>query len=203
MALLVSAFTGCGSSRTTTVVQPVIATASQATASTPTAPPPTTTAPTSSYPLVQFTTTTRSPHGIWPFTAQLASITENPNGFSGAGEPPQDTYLMVQVDVTSKITGRLVPAPHLTITCHAPDEHGWEPGPDPATGYDEGSQAPDPSGSNVALGDGQPHPWDVEWQVPIGTSTTDVTCALRSDPNSSYLDRLVPRVKVEGTERLN
>ena len=203
VVVLAVALAGCGSGAATVpAVTQTFSTPLPTDTSAPATAQPT--ANTGSHPVVSFTLlSTGATKGRWPFTAQLASITENPNGFSGAGEPPQDTYLMVQVNVTSKITGRLVPAPHLTITCHAPDEHGWEPGPDPATGYDEGSQAPDPGGSNVALGDGQPHPWDVEWQVPIGTSTTDVSCALRSDPNSSYVDQLVPRVKVEGSGRLN
>ena len=155
------------------------------------------------YPVVPFTLiSTATTHGRWPFVAQLAGITENPNGFSGAGEPPQDTYLMVQVDITSKITGRLVPVPKLTVACHAPSDQGWQPGPIPATGYDEGAETdPDPGGNNITLGDGQPHPWDVEWQVPLGTSTTNVKCMLQSDPADAAYP--IPRVVVAGSGRLN
>ncbi len=198
---------GCGSGTTTTatVTQTVAAatqppTVSAPTASTAVAAPSTTTA----YPVVAFTfVSTGTPRGRWRFTAQLASITENPNGFSGAVEPPQDTYLMVQVNVTSKITGRLVPAPKLTVACHALGSHGWEAGPITATGYDEGTEAPDPTGFRTSLGDGQPHLWDAEWQVPIGTSTANVKCVLRPDPHDSYMYFYLPRVIVAGSGRLN
>lgn len=81
------------------------------------------------HPVVHFTLVTHTaPSGTWPFTAQLAEIRENSNGLSGAGEPPQDTYLMVQVDVTSAITARTVPVPKLRVACHAPHEHGWAAG---------------------------------------------------------------------------
>jgi hypothetical protein len=203
---MVPALVGCGSGATTTVTVAHTVTAVPTQPTTATAPPsPTTTTrgPTS-YPVVRFTlVSTGTTHGRWPFTAQLASIAENPNGFTGAGEPPQDTYLLVQVNVTSQITGRVVPAPKLTVTCHAPDEHGWEPGPIPAVGYDAGSESPDPGGSTIALGDGQPHPWDIEWQVPLGTSTTNVKCVLQSDSPDASLYAYLPHVIVTGSGKLN
>lgn len=197
-------FGGCGSGAATTTTTPA-----QTAAASPqppaSAPAAVTTAQPQAYPVVPFTlVSTGTTASRWPFTAQLARVTENPNGFSGAGEPPQDTYLMVQVDVTSQITGRLVPAPKLTVSCRAPGERGWQPGPVPATGYDEGAgSTPDPGGNRIALGDGQPHPWDVEWQVPIGTSTANVRCTLRPDPPQSYADYPVPHVVVAGSGKLN
>ncbi|HEX5852515.1 MAG TPA: hypothetical protein VFY36_05430 [Solirubrobacteraceae bacterium] len=199
---------GCGAGGTTiTVTPPAPAADTPPISTTRSAAAPTTTParPAPSYPVVPFTfVSTATARGRWPFTAQLASITENPNGFSGAGEPPQDTYLMVQVNVTSKITGRLVPAPKLTVSCHAPGDRSWEAGPFSATGYDEGPGTdPSPGGNAVSLGDGQPHPWDVEWQVPIGTSTTNVKCVLRPDPPDSSLYAYLPHVLVAGSGRLN
>lgn len=159
-ALLVPTLAGCGSGRATTVtdVRSDLVTVPQATASTPTAQPTTTTAPTPSYPVVHFTNTTRNPHGVWPFTAQLASITESSDGFTGTGgAPPGDTYLEVQVTITSLVTGRMVPPPQELegeIVCHGFHE---VPGGDDAVGYDQGSEsAPDRAGFYVALGDGQP-----------------------------------------------
>lgn len=205
LALLLA---GCGSGTTTTatITQTVAAatqppTVSASTTSTAATTPSTTAA----YPVVAFTfVSTATAPGRWPFTAQLASISENSNGFSGAAEPPQDTYLMVQVNVTSKITGRLVPVPKLIVSCHASGSHGWEAGPFTATGYDEGAGTdPSPTGYKVALGDGQPHAWDVEWQVPIGTSTTNVKCVLRPDPPGAELYSYLPHVLVTGSGRLN
>jgi hypothetical protein len=178
--------TGCGSTRTATVtVTSAVPASTQAvTVSAPSPPAATTTstpAGAPSYPIVHFTITnnTTRPAGIWPFTANLVSITENPDGFPGSDPvPPQDTYLMVQVAITSGITGRMVGvAPELTIACHGPNDHGWSyQGND---GYDEGSEtAPESQGANVAFGDGQPHLWDAQWQVPEGTSTTNVKCVL-------------------------
>jgi hypothetical protein len=146
---------------------------------------PATAHPAPSYPVVAFTFTVKNPHAVWPFTAQLASLTLNPNGFPGSGsEPPQDSYLMVQVNITSQITGRLVPPPDLQdmIVCHGPGEHAWS---SLAEGYDAGESAPDISGGDVAMGDGQPHPWDIEWVVPSGTPIARVRCELGPDPNAS------------------
>jgi hypothetical protein len=148
-------------------------------------------------PVVHFTLVTHTaPTGTWPFTAQLAEIRENSNGLSGAGEPPQDAYLMVQVDVTSAITARTVPVPKLRVACHAPHEHGWAAGPITGTGWDDNvaESSPDPTGNSISLDDGQPHVWDTEWQVPQGTSTADVICALRSDPPAPYPDGILPTV---------
>jgi hypothetical protein len=136
-----------------------------------------------SYPTIHFTITdtTTHPAGIWPFTAQLVSITENPDGFAGSDPvPPQDTYLMVQVAITSGISGRTVGVvPQPAIGCHGPDDRAWSyQGND---GYDEGAEtAPESQGANVTFGDGQPHLWDAQWQVPEGTGTTNVKCILES-----------------------
>jgi hypothetical protein len=201
---MIAPLAGCGTT-TATVTQTIAAPTPTTTATAAPSPNPATPADPASYPVVAFTlVSTGTTQGRWPFIAQLASITENPNGFSGAGEPPQDTYLMVQVNVTSKITGRLVPVPRLTVSCHAPGGHGWQPGPTPAVGYDQGRETdPDPGGNTITLGDGQPHPWDVEWQVPIGTSTTNVKCVLQPDSPDSELYSYQPHVIVSGSGRLN
>jgi hypothetical protein len=169
-------------------------------AAVPTTTPPTHSAP--SYPVVAFTWTIRNPHAVWPFTAQLASITLNPNGFPGSGaEPPQDSYLMVQVNITSQITGRSVPPPDLQsmIVCHGPGDHG---GSSWAEGYDAGESAPDLNGGEVAMGDGQPHPWDIEWVVPSSTPVTRVKCELGPDPKASS-EGAPFVVKMVGKRRLN
>jgi hypothetical protein len=156
-----------------------------------------------SYPVVAFTWTIDNPHAAWPFTAQLASLTLNPNGFPGSGgEPPQDTYLMVQVNIASGITGRTVPPPDLQgmIVCHGPGEHTWSSW---AEGYDAGPDtAPDLDGADVAMGDGQPHPWDMEWVVPNGIPATRIRCGLGPDPSAS--SKGAPFIiKVVGKRRLN
>ena len=151
-------------------------------------------APSSSYPLVHFTNDTSTPEGTWPFTAQLANISENPNGFPGGDTiPPQDTYLMVQVNITSGISGRTVPPPKPEVTCHAPGDQHWERAGYLSIGYDQGSTGPDPEGSSIPLGDGQPHLWDVEWVVPEGTPTDNVTCVIENYGG----------LKVEGSQKLN
>jgi hypothetical protein len=161
---------GCGSGGATiTVAAPSVSTQpgstpAPAAATTTPAPPP----PPPAYPLVHFTNTIRSPHGVWPFTIQLASITKSPSGFTGTGgAPPGDTYLMVQLNITSQVTGRMVIPPDVEneILCHGFHELPGGAG----KGYDQGNSTPDPTGFYVALGDGRPHAWDQEWLVPEGT----------------------------------
>jgi hypothetical protein len=166
------------------------------------APSPSSSTP--SYPTVHFTITDRTttPAGTWPFTARLVSITENPNGFTGGDPiPPQDTYLMVQVSIRSGITGRTVPPPEPRVVCHGPNGHSWPGGEGNqlGEGYDLGPEAtPDLQGDSIAMGDGQPHLWDQEWQVPEGTNTANVRCVLAGEThyplNSS---------RVVGSARLN
>jgi hypothetical protein len=204
-ALLVLALAGCGSGQATTdtdIPSDLVA-IQQTTASTPTAPPTTTAAQAPSYPIVHFTNTTRNPHGVWPFTAQLASITENPNGFTGTGgAPPGDTYLEVQVNIVSLVTGRTVPPPQeleAELVCHGFHEVR---GGDDAVGYDQGSEsAPDRAGFYVAMGDGQPHPWDEEWLVPEQTPTARIKCVFGPDPEDSGLAPL--RIEATGPTKLN
>jgi hypothetical protein len=193
--LALVALGGCGESKTITVTAP-----------SPVAQVTATTATTSTAahvaqpdPVVRFALITTSPEGTWPFTAQLGSIAENPNGFTGSDPiPPQDTYLMVQVNVTSQIAGRMVPPPKLIVVCHGPHDHRWQLAPPGSIGYDQGSEsAPDTEGFYVSTGDGQPHPWDTEWQVPEGTSTTGVKCVLTGGGSGDGTIRVV------GSGRLN
>jgi hypothetical protein len=177
MALLLLglvALAGCGSNeQTVTIPNPNEAAALPTEPSTQTGTAATP-EPSSSHTVVHFT----AYDDAWPFTAQIASITENPNGFPGGGMvPPQGyTVLMVKVNITSQVTGRTVPAPELVLHCSEP---GVRFGQEGLYGFDRGEEeAPDSSASFVAFGDGQPHAWDDEWEVPEGTSTTDVTCEL-------------------------
>jgi hypothetical protein len=202
LALLLAS---CGTGTTITVAPPSPTAETSPAATTSSAAP--TTAParptTPSYPVVAFTWTIKNPHAVWPFTAQLSSITLDPNGFPASGaEPPQDTYLMVQVNITSQITGRTVPPPNLQnmILCHGPGDRAWS---SLAEGYDEGAEtAPSITGFNVAMGDGQPHPWDIEWVVPSRTPIARVRCELGLDPNASF-EGAPTLVRVVGKRRLN
>jgi len=201
LALLLA---GCGTGTTIPVTPPSPAAEASPAATTSSAAPTTAPArPTPSYPVVAFTWTIKNPHAVWPFTAQLASITLDPNGFPASGaEPPQDTYLMVQVNITSQITGRTVPSPNLQnmILCHGPGDRAWS---SLAEGYDEGAEtAPSITGFNVAMGDGQPHPWDIEWVVPSSTPIAHVRCELGPDPNASF-EGSPTLVRVVGKRRLN
>lgn len=178
--LLVVVLGGCGSTTSATTTLPT--TIGTTTSAPPASVSTTTAAAPSAYPTVRFTITdhTTTPAGTWPFTAQLVSINENPNGFMSSDTiPPQATYLMVQVAIMSEITGRTVVVPEPTISCHAPDSTSWSyKGND---GYDQGTESsPNPEGTDIALGDGQPHLWDSEWQVPAGASTQNVKCVLES-----------------------
>ena len=140
------------------------------------------------YPMVHFSVTSGAPVGSWPFTAQLVGISTNPAGFGGSPPvPPQYTYLTVQVNITSLITDRPVQPPGVTVDCHAPGDGSWVLN-STQVGYDEGSEPPSPSGYNVPMNDGQPHPWDVEWRVPMGTSVTNVRCVLLSEKGSLKLN---------------
>jgi hypothetical protein len=196
LGLLTLPLGGCGGSQTTTVTVPPPAVA-QVTSATATASAVARVAPPD--PVVRFALTTTSPEGTWPFTAQLGSITTNPNGFTGSDPiPPQDTYLMVQVNVVSQITGRMVPPPRLIVVCHGPHDDRWQLAPPGSIGYDQGSEsAPDTEGFYVSTGDGQPHAWDTEWQVPEGTSTTGVKCILEDGGRGDGTIRVV------GSGRLN
>jgi hypothetical protein len=147
------------------------------TASAPTETATTAAATASSYPVVNFTF---NQEGAWPFTAQIVSITENTTGFPGtAVVSPGYTVLMVQINITSKTVRSVVPGPsYIKVLCSGPNSSQWKDEYND-NGYDEGSEsAPDPAGNNIAPGDGQPHPWDAEWEVPEGTSTESVSCSL-------------------------
>jgi hypothetical protein len=142
---------------------------------------------TSSYPLVNFTYTQE---GAWPFTAQIVSITENTTGFPGTAiVSPGYTVLMVQINITSKTTRSVVPGPeYLTVLCSGPNSNQWKNEYND-NGYDEGNEsAPDPAGNNIAPGDGQPHPWDAEWEVPEGTSTASIACSMEVQEHTLALN---------------
>jgi hypothetical protein len=154
------------------------------------APAPTQTAATAaapSYPVVDFTF---NQEGAWPFTAQIVSIKENTTGFPGtAVVSPGYTVLMVQVNITSKTIRSAVPGPsHLKVLCSGPNSSQWKNEYND-NGYDQGSEsAPDPAGSNIAPGDGQPHPWDAEWEMPEGTSTKDIACSMEVQEHTIALN---------------
>lgn len=163
--------TGCGSGQQTiTLPRP---NASGAPLPTEPSTQTTTTPASSSYPLVHFTY-----EKVWPFTAQLMSITESPNGYpgGGTGPPPGHTMLMVEVDITSQITDRSVPTPPFKLAC---SEAGAQFDQAGISGFKVGAEgAPGVSESSIQLADGEPHPWDAEWEVPEGTSTSGVICQL-------------------------
>jgi hypothetical protein len=141
-----------------------------------------------SYPVVHFSVTTQNPTGSWPFTAQLASIILSPSGTPVSPPlPPSYTYLLVRVNITNLTTDRPVQPPGVSVRCHAPGDGSWHLN-GTQEGYDEGSEPPSPSGYNVPMNDGQPHPWDVEWRVPADTSTTEVKCVLLPEKGSLKLN---------------
>ncbi|MGD1057374.1 MAG: hypothetical protein ABR992_08170 [Solirubrobacteraceae bacterium] len=173
IAALAIVIDGKESSDTATVSAPMPSHTTKARAASASTETADTAAATSSYPVVNFTY-----EKVWPLTAQLVNITENLYGFPGGGlvPPPHYTILMVQVDITSKIVGRAIPSPVFKLVCSEP---GVKFGASGLYGYDGGPDAaPDPSGSYIDLGDGQPHAWDSEWEVPEGTSTAGVICQL-------------------------
>jgi len=117
------------------------------------------------------------PHAVWPFTAKLARITENPNGFPGGGSaPPGETYMLVELDVTSLTVGRIVPVPKMSpaIKCHGVHVLA---GGTTGSGFLQGSAAPDEGGFYIPLGDGRPHAWGTGFLVREGTPTSRVKCA--------------------------
>jgi|ERR1700689_610706 len=141
----------------------------------------------SSYPVVSFTF---NEQGAWPYAAQIASISENTTGFPGTAiVSPGDTVLMVQVNITSKTIRSVVPGPaYIKVLCSGPNSSKWKNEYND-NGYDAGSEsAPDPAGNNIGMGDGQPHPWDAEWEVPKGTSTQSVTCSLEVQEHTLALN---------------
>ena len=174
------------SSRTATVLSPTPPHETATTTSAPTETAATAAATASSYPMVNFT---YNQEGAWPFTAQIVSMRENTTGFPGtAVVSPGYTVLMVQVNITSKTIRSVVPGPsYLKVLCSGPNSGQWKDEYND-NGYDEGSEsAPDPAGNNIAPGDGQPHPWDAEWEVPEGTSTESVQCSLEVQGHSLAL----------------
>jgi hypothetical protein len=183
LAIVIS---GKESSGTPTISAPTPHEAATDTASTPTQTATTAATP-SSYPVVSFT---YNQEGAWPFTAQIVSIRENTTGFPGtAVVSPGYTVLMVQVNITSKTIRSVVPGPsYLKVLCSGPNSGQWKNEYND-NGYDEGSgSAPDPAGNNIAPGDGQPHPWDAEWEVPEGTSTESVSCSLEVQEHTLALN---------------
>lgn len=103
-----------------------------------------------------------------------------------------------QEPVTSTITGRtigIIPEP--TIACHGLSDRAWSyQGND---GYDQGAEtAPDPEGTSIDLGTGQPYLWDAQWQVPEGTSTASVKCQLAGETHYPFAAE-----HVAGSPKLN
>ena len=206
---------GCGAT-TITVTAPAV------TAPADTSPPTgatSTTEPSSTNgtgPVVEFVDrVTGAQAGNWPFTAQLVMLETNVNGF-GAGNTHAEnqTYLMVQVAVTDRMPGQLPPIPQLNVVCNLPrapnsayNDGTGEHGPLDAfnstswgTGYDGGSETdPDPMGTEVSMGDGQPHDWDEEWLVPARFSASDVKCRLESGAPEPELGD----IEVQGSGALN
>lgn len=132
-------------------------------------PPPTDTT-------VHFKEIFTEPRAVWPFTARLGRITENPNGLPGGGSaPPGQTYMLVEVDITSLTVGRTVPVPKMfpVIKCHGVHSLGGGTG----SGFLQGSSAPDEAGFYVPLSDGRPHAWGMGFLVREGTPTSRVKCA--------------------------
>jgi hypothetical protein len=173
-----AALAGCGSSQQTISIPNPNAAAPLPTGSTTqTAAAP----PSSTYPLVHWK------DGPWPYTAQLVSITKNPEGFPGAGSsPPGLTKMMVRVSMASQTRDRTPPTPSdfgVQIECRGPNSSAWNPGGERKNvpivdGWDEGSNAPDSSGAHIGMGYEEPHIYDAEWEVPQATDTASVTCTL-------------------------
>jgi hypothetical protein len=138
---------------------------------------------------VHFNEVFTEPQAVWPFTAKLARVTENPNGFPGGGSaPPGETYMLVEVDITSLTVGRTVPVPKMfpVIKCHGVHSLGGETG----SGFLQGSSAPDEGGFYIRLGDGRPHAWGMGFLVREGTPTTRVKCVFA--PERTPEDLSVP-----------
>jgi hypothetical protein len=157
-------------------------------------------------PQVRFTRTSKvPPQGTWAYTAQLTSITENPNGFPGSpGAPPQDTYLMVRVAITSQTTGREVPPPKLDrrVACHGfrPAAGALRGGEPENEGYDEGPEAaPDSQGMRTVLGSGKAQLWDQEYLVSVAPTTARVKCVFGPELSRST----EATVRAVGANKLN
>jgi hypothetical protein len=184
LAIVIGSKESSGSATVSAPVPPHEATAATATTPTETA---TATATASSYPVVNFTF---NQEGAWPFTAQIVSITENTTGYPGtAVVSPGYTVLMAQINITSKTIRSVVPGPsYVNVLCSGPNSSQWKNEYND-NGYETGSEsAPDPAGNNIAPGDGQPHPWDAEWEVPEGTSTESVQCSLEVQEHTLALN---------------
>jgi hypothetical protein len=189
LLVLLTPFAGCGSSQQTISIPSPnagatpLATSSATTQTTPSAPT------NSSYPLVH------RKDGPWPFTAQLVSITKSPEGFPGAGSsPPGFDKMMVRVNMASQTSDRTPPTPSdfdVQIECKGTNSSSWNPGGERKNvpivwGWDEGSNAPDSSGSHIGMGYEEPHTWDAEWEVPEATDTTSVKCTLNKTLALNY-----------------
>lgn len=184
VAVLISA-NSSNNSPATTSAQSAYTPPAATVPATATAASPTPTSP--SYPVVDFTF---NEQGAWPFTAQIVSISEDTTGFPGTAiVSPGHTVLMVQVNITSKTIRSVVPGPsYLKVLCSGPNSGKWKNEYND-NGYDAGSgSAPDPAGNNIAMGDGQPHPWDAEWEVPEGTNTASIKCALEVQEHELVLN---------------
>lgn len=191
---------GCGSGTETTATSPAAAPSNRTPQTAQTSSVNTTSAPAGTvgtYPTVTFAMNAVNygknygREGRWPFTAQLATLATSPNGFRpGMATGPEREVLMVQVNIASQISGRIVPSPDLEhdILCFGPGSRSWTAASAGQQGYDEGESAPDPFGDNVAMGDGQPHAWDMEWEVPRNTSTANVKCVFRWQGKTSKLN---------------
>ena len=93
---------------------------------------------------------------------------------------------MVRVSMASQTSDRTPPTPGdfgVQIECTGPNSSSWNPGGERHNvpivwGWDEGTNAPDSSGSHIGMGYEEPHTWDAEWEVPEATDTEDVKCTL-------------------------
>jgi hypothetical protein len=181
VAVLISGNSSDNGAATVSASSPLTPSATSTTTTTSTA------AASASYPVVSFTFTEQ---GAWPFTAQIASIGENTTGFPGTGiVSPGDAVLMIQVNITSKTVRSVVPVPaFIKVLCSGPNSSKWKNEYND-NGYDVGSEsAPEGDGSNIAMGDGQPHVWDAEWEVPEGTNTASVKCDLEVQEHTLALN---------------
>jgi hypothetical protein len=195
--LCLSLLAGCGSGQQQTVTVPSPSASANLptdSAATPTATTTTAASTSSTYPLVHWTS------GPWPFTVQLASITMSPEGFPGSGSaPPGYEKLMVRVNITSLTSGRTAVTPtdsEVQIECSGPNSASWNSGGPASTsvpivaGWDEGEDAPDSTGANIAMGYNEPHQWDAEWEVPENTKPEVVSCTIVSEPFAGRERRL-------------
>lgn len=171
---------GCGSSGPTLTIPTVASNTASlpASATTQATTPP----PASNYPVVNWKA------GEWPFSVQLIDITKNPEGYAGAGSaPPEHTWLMVRVSVTSTTPDRDTSAPTPELRCTAPNSNAWnandantvtpeQDGYEEQAGSRELTQAAD-----VGMSPGQAHIWAAEWEAPEDTNTESVICGIVSN----------------------